>query len=148
MNICDNASWWCPTVTYFYLSLIYHYWKHIIHVSIKKNNELCMFVWILHTFAISDKWPFYRAVIRFVWRNQYISYAFWVLNALQLCTCLALNLFWSERHWWVLCRRNRAFGVSNCNPSTFDNYYRYFCLNPTIKNLDLQPNFRILFLKT
>ena len=31
---------------------------------------------------------------------------FLVLNALQLCTCLALYLFWSERHWWVLCRRN------------------------------------------
>ena len=31
---------------------------------------------------------------------------FWILNALQLCTCLALKIFGYKRHWWVLHRRN------------------------------------------
>ena len=38
-----------------------------------------------------------------IWHNLL---KFWILTALQICTCLALWIFWYVRHWWVLCRRN------------------------------------------
>ena len=38
-----------------------------------------------------------------IWHN--LS-EFRVLNAIQLCTCLAFYFVLSERHRWVLCRRN------------------------------------------
>ena len=79
------------------------------HFGVDMNiNNVVIFI----NFLLSKLWIFRKTkdfltpgidYLSRIWHN---FFEFRILNALQLCTCLALQIFWYERHWWVLCRRN------------------------------------------
>ena len=100
------------------------------HFSVDRNINYIQFVifikllfakvWISGKKSNDDLIPGINNLSR-IWHNFLVL---WVLNALQLYTCLIFN-FWYERHWRVLCRRNTRLTYQTINLVPLMTMYGY-----------------------
>ena len=87
----------------------WYYQPNSQHFCVDMNiNNVVIFI----NFLFTKLWIFRKTKDFLIIGIDYLSriwhhfLEFWILNALQLCSCLALWIFWYEHHWWVWCRRN------------------------------------------